>query len=337
MSIKRINNTNNINIYRIGSNNQYEIFKSNKLGTSNNSNVYLGRCLDSEKAKIIKRSDKLVAIKKIDIYKLSPESKKLVSLEIQMMKDMINKSHINIVSCYDIIQDDTVVYIIMEYCNDGDMSSILVRPINEKYIKYYFKQIINAVKYLYNKNIIHGDLKPNNILLNGNKRTVKLCDFGLVKKINETMIPTLICGSPLYMAPELLSKKSRNQYSSDIWSLGLILYEMIYGYNPLIQCKDIIELTTCVTTKNIDFPKKTSSGNIISESCLSLLKSMLDKDSSKRISFIDLFNNDWLNEIDNEINFSNIDDWNIMNIYQTEILEKESFSSSDCEIFDIEM
>lgn len=284
-------NINNIDILRISSENaMYEIFKSTILGTGSYSIVYLGRCIITKK-NVIEREDKLVAIKKINIKNLSENSGRMITTEINIMQELIKTHHPNIVKCYDIINTMDVIYIIMEYCEGGDLSSLLIgKKFKHTYLKYYFKQILNGIEFLKNKKIIHRDMKPKNILLSSNKKNIKLCDFGLAKQL-ETGIKriTTICGSPLYMAPELYKKESYTE-SVDIWSLGLILFEMIYGTHPFAQHNDVESLSISILKNEIYIGESSE----VNENCLNLLRLMLKKNEFERITMDELFENDWI-------------------------------------------
>lgn len=282
---------NKIDIYRISSHeSMYEIFKSTILGTGTHSIVYLGRCICSKTENKIQHPEKLVAIKKINMRKLSQNSKKMLETEIDIMKELITKEHPNIVKCYDIIDDLDVIYIIMEYCDGNDLSSLLIgKQFKDKYLRYYFGQIINAIKFLRDNKIIHRDMKPKNILLSSNKKIIKLCDFGFAKHVDTLKRITTICGSPLYMAPELYKQESYTE-SIDIWSLGIILYELVFGYHPFAKYNDVESLSISVVKNDIYVGENTE----VNQNCLNLIKLMLKKHEFERIAIDDLFEHVWI-------------------------------------------
>ena len=124
-----------------------------------------------------KKLNKVVAIKRIDLI----ENQKFLNrfkMEINLMKKL---NHINIVNLYDTIEKDEYLYLIMEYCKYGDLRNFLKkRPLKEEKAKIIFKELISGLKYLYEMNICHRDLKPQNILLDENY-TIKISDFGLAR------------------------------------------------------------------------------------------------------------------------------------------------------------
>jgi serine/threonine protein kinase len=280
--------------YRIGGECKYEVFKSRKLGTGAYSSVYLGRCLNTYKNKIIGRDDGIVAIKKIEMYKFSLEKQRIFQNEINVLKQIKHLNHPNIVKCFDIVEDMDVTYVIMEYCDGGDLGTLLVKPMRESKVKYYFGQLINALKFLKTNDIIHRDMKPANILLCDKKKTLKICDFGFAKINSSLKRVSTICGSPMYMAPEILNHKSYNN-AIDIWALGMILFEMMYGYHPCSECNDINELTQFITNSRIEFPAHMKINKTIGLDGIALLKLLLNPDGVKRIELDQLFEHEWLN------------------------------------------
>jgi len=291
-----------VNICRIESSDSvYEIFKSNILGAGAYSTVYLGRCISKNK----KRSDGLVAIKKIDTNKVTINKAKKISAEISVIEQMMNYDHENIVSYYDIVYDDNIIYIVMEYCQNSDLSSLLIGiPMKEIYVKYYFSQVINAMKFINNNEIMHRDIKPKNLLLSNNRKTLKLCDFGLAKNIKGLPRVVTMCGSPLYMAPEIYGNDGYTT-SVDVWSLGIILFEMLFGFHPLEKYNDITILTHHIRTMDIVIPNNILN---ISNECINLLARMLKRNECDRIKLEDLFKHTWITQ------GCNIDE--IENIYE---------------------
>jgi serine/threonine protein kinase len=282
---------NKIDIYRISSETAtYEIFKSSILGTGTYSIVYLGRCISSKIPEKILRTDKLVAIKKINMRKLNQHSSKMLTTEIGIIKEMILNKHQNIVDCYDVINDLDVTYIIMEYCDGGDLSSLLIgKPFKNLYIRYYFGQIVNAIKFLRENTIIHRDMKPKNILLVNDKKILKLCDFGFAKHNNSLKRVTTVCGSPLYMAPEIYKQESYTE-SVDVWSLGIILFEMVFGIHPFAKYNDVESLSASIVKNDIQI----GTSNEVSYECLNLLQQMLQKYEYNRINIDELFLHPWI-------------------------------------------
>jgi serine/threonine protein kinase len=275
----------------------YHVIKK-KIGMGSFATIYHG---------IEKDIAKDVAIKRIhvkDIKKIAPNVKK----EIEIMKDL---SHPNIIKMYDVIYENDFdnVNIIMEYASLGNLYDCVKKEgtITEIYSKYYLRQVAKGLKYLLSKNIIHRDLKPHNILLFENN-IVKLADFGLARSFQEDQYFNTLCGSPLYMAPEIVLpltnkdnklKKPDKIYTikADLWSIGIILYEMITGKYPITP-KTLHHLPQQLHELEIKIPNNI----IISNECNDLISRLLIKDPLKRIEWNDFFMHSWfsINEIKEE-------------------------------------
>ena len=176
------------------------------------------------------------------------------------------------------------------------------RCLKEKFAQHYAIQIKDGLKYLLSKSIIHRDLKPQNILVSDDN-LLKICDFGFARHFNTDMMFGTICGSPLYMAPEIMSK---NKYGNkvDLWSLGVIIFEMLYGTVPF-KGKNIIELIKNIETNTVVFPQNFN----VSEECKLILQNLLKKDPNDRLEWLDLFENNWFNN-----NFIEVDENKLLEI-----------------------
>jgi serine/threonine protein kinase len=238
-----------------------------------------------------KYSNYKVAIKQIkveDTKKLKPHVRREIDLHGKL-------SHPNIINLHDVISDDfnNCVYLILEYCKLGDLSKFQnKRPINEIYMQNFIYQLKDALKYLKNKEIIHRDLKPQNLLITEG-HILKLSDFGLAKELKredaEIDLKQTYCGSPMYMSPELIQHKKYNS-NSDLWSIGVIIYEMITG-TPPFKVKNYKQLVEKMKTE-IKIPDKYKRN--ISNECCQLLESLLSIDSKYRITWENFFEHPWL-------------------------------------------
>ena len=175
-----------------------------------------------------KETKEKFAIKIIELEYLSDKERQLMEQETNML---LQFNHPNIIKCYESKILENKAYIIMEYADEGDLKSLIDKNIKnktffqEKILLNYFIELCEAINYIHNKNIIHRDLKPNNILIMNNH--IKLGDFGFARQlsIDEKFIETIL-GTQFYFSPEIINGKMYNK-KSDIWALGIILYEII--------------------------------------------------------------------------------------------------------------
>ncbi len=233
-----------------------------------------------------------VAIKEINISRITDNLRTRFFEEISIINILRQNPHPNIIKCYSIKQDREKIYIVMEYCKHGELSKLLKKKLSENKIKFYFKQIIEALLHLNKLNIMHRDIKPANILLTDDGNTVKVTDFGLSKNITKHDLFNTICGSPFYMAPELLNQQTHDQ-QTDIWSLGIILYEFVYGIHPFKSCYNIIDLKEKVNETEINFASITSANIIINQECINLMRLLLSRNLTNRIKLHDILNHKW--------------------------------------------
>ena len=180
--------------------------------------------------------------------------------------------------CYSTFKDSQNAYFILDYQPNKTLSELLhKRQLSEMEIKHYCFELLLAIEYLHKRNIIHRDIKLSNILLS-EKMEVRLCDFGLAIE-NGIEGQKNICGTPNYIAPELLNRKNGLNYSFeiDIWAFGVMLYTLYYHKTPFEQ---EIKGRTKYNIQNVvySFPKEVS----ISKEAKDLINCILVKDPSKR-------------------------------------------------------
>ncbi|XP_052381616.1 serine/threonine-protein kinase ULK1-like isoform X6 [Oncorhynchus keta] len=185
-----------------------------------------------------------VAVKCINKKNLA-KSQTLLGKEIKILKEL---KHENIVALHDFQETASSVYLVMEYCNGGDLADYLhfcpVPPLakgtlSEDTIRVFLQQIAGAMRVLQTKGIIHRDLKPQNILLSypaGRKShstntCIKIADFGFARYLQNNMMAATLCGSPMYMAPEVIMSQNYDA-KADLWSIGTILFQCLTGKAP---------------------------------------------------------------------------------------------------------
>lgn len=210
--------------------------------------------------------------------------------EIEILKKI---EHRYIVKMYDFLWDASNIYIIMELC-ETSLSSFVKRKqrLAEKSCRYFLRMLAEAMKYLRDNNISHFDLKPQNLLLTKENSVyvLKLCDFGFATMSEAKQEEQHgVKGSPLYMGPEIILTRVYDA-RADLWSIGVILYECLFGKAPY-SSSSLEELLEKVKNKQqIDIPHNAK----ISSECEDLLTRLLQHDPDKRISFQDFFNHDFV-------------------------------------------
>jgi serine/threonine protein kinase len=173
----------------------------------------------------------MVAIKSINKSYFSEEAKSTkVKQEVVILKQT---RHRNIVKLYEYFETQKHILLITEICAGGDLLNYVRkrRQLKEDVAKSVFKQIIDGIGYCHGKNILHRDIKLDNILLAWNGE-VKIGDFGVSKVVKRGEIMNEQCGTPAYIAPEILMDKGYSGFSADLWSAGVVLYAMLYGTVP---------------------------------------------------------------------------------------------------------
>ena len=140
-------------------------------------------------------------------------------------------SHPNIIKIYEVIENESAFYIVLEYATGGELFNYIVlkEKLSEKETSLYFYQIIQGIKTIHEKKICHRDMKPENILI-ANNNLIKIIDFGLSSEYNDYL--STPCGSPCYASPEMIKGKNYNGLLIDLWACGIILFAMLFGYLP---------------------------------------------------------------------------------------------------------
>ncbi|XP_029611078.1 MAP/microtubule affinity-regulating kinase 3 isoform X1 [Salmo trutta] len=214
-----------------------------------------------------------VAIKIIDKTQLNPTSLQKLFREVRIMKIL---NHPNIVKLFEVIETEKTLYLVMEYASGGEVFDYLVAHgrMKEKEARAKFRQIVSAVQYCHQKNIVHRDLKAENLLLDADMN-IKIADFGFSNEFTMGSKLDTFCGSPPYAAPELFQGKKYDGPEVDVWSLGVILYTLVSGSLPF-DGQNLKELRERVLRGKYRIPF------YMSTDCENLLKRFLVLNPSKR-------------------------------------------------------
>ena len=231
--------------------------------------------------------------------------------EISILK-LLN--HPNIINIYNIIEDDSNIYIIMEYASKGELFKYIVnkKRLEEKEAANFYCQLIYGLEYIHKNKISHRDLKPENLLIKDDN-ILAIIDFGLSSEYKNNELLSTPCGSPSYAAPEMILGKRYNGMNIDIWSSGITLYAMVCGRLPF-KDKNQEKLYKKILTYNYQFP------SFLSDNCKDLIQKILC-DEKIRINIEEIKKHPFLIDSFNKYNPNEHIFYNQNKIYNT-IIEK---------------
>ncbi|KAF5956626.1 hypothetical protein HYC85_003851 [Camellia sinensis] len=249
---------------------------SQTIGEGTFAKVKLATNTENGQHVAIKIIDKHMVIENNLIYQ--------VQREIRTMKLL---RHPNIVRIHEVIGTKTKIYIVMEYVSGGQLSDKLsyINRLNEREARKHFQQLIDAVDYCHCRGVYHRDLKPENLLLNS-KGNLKVSDFGLSALRKPGDLLSTACGSPSYVAPELLMNKGYEGAAADVWSCGVILFELLAGYLPFDD-RNLMNLYKKILRAQYTFPEW------FTESQKKLISKILDPNPRTRITIPEIIEDQW--------------------------------------------
>ena len=282
-------------------NKKYELEKT-RIGFGIYTEVYKAKNKVTKELRAIKII-KLDAIK----YELEKEGETTQGLkdyidninnEIENMK-ICAENNENSVKYYESFQTKNEIAIVLELCDDCLSKFKNKKSFNAKKIREILKQLNNTLKIMKEKKIVHRDLKPDNILIKTekDKQIIKLCDYGISQIGNMTNLKTHI-GTLHYMAPEILEGQTYYTYKCDLWSLGIVIYELFFKEKPYMGQNEVSLLTNIKKNKNNNL-KDTGDASLND-----LIKQLLEYDPKKRMTWDDYFNHSFFN---NNINIKKFD------------------------------
>lgn len=216
-----------------------------------------------------------------------PEKEQInLRLELGILQGL---DHENIICLLDSFETDTDFVVVTEFAY-GELFEIFQddKSLPEDQVQNVARQLAKALNYLHSRNIVHRDMKPQNVLV-GPGDTIKLCDFGFARVMSsQTTVLTSIKGTPLYMAPELVQERPYN-YSADLWSLGVICYELFVGQPPFYT-NSLISLIHLIVENPVKYP------DTMSSDFRSFLQGLLQKDPKRRLGWPDLLHHPFIRE-----------------------------------------
>jgi serine/threonine-protein kinase ULK/ATG1 len=293
--------------------------------------------LQADPIEMCQKSKSFVAIKSVVLSKLNKKLKDNLTSEIDILKGL---HHPHIVALIDCRESTSHIHLVMEFCALGDLSYFIRKRdslgnhdatrdmilkysnprdggLNEVIVRHFLKQLASALEFLRDRNLIHRDLKPQNLLLNPSPSyyakyqpamipfaateksliplvgieslpMLKIADFGFARSLPSTSLAETLCGSPLYMAPEIL-RYEKYDAKADLWSVGTVLYEMSVG-KPPFRAANHVELLRKIERGDdrIKFPED----NETSDGLKKLIRGLLKRAPVERMTFVQFFNDE---------------------------------------------
>lgn len=216
--------------------------------------------------------------------------------EAKIMKTL---THPCVVQMFDLYNTRDSVYFTLELMEGGELLARIQKKhyLSEDISKFFFYQMCHAIEYLHKRKITHRDLKPDNILLatTDDRTLLKISDFGLSKLVKNNSVLKTLCGTPLYVAPEVLLTEGRGEYTEkvDIWSLGVVLFTCLSGTLPFA---DEYGTPAAEQIKHGRFHFRSSNWKNAGTAAKTLIRELLTTDVQKRPSIDELMRHRWLND-----------------------------------------
>ncbi|KAK4755420.1 hypothetical protein SAY87_009177 [Trapa incisa] len=228
-----------------------------------------------------------VAIKEIATNRLNRKLRESLMSEISILQRI---NHPNIIRLHDIIEVPGKIHLVLEYCPGGDLSMYIQHHgrVLEETAKYFMQQLATGLHVLRENNLIHRDLKPQNLLLVTRDEcpVLKIADFGFARSLQPRDLAETLCGSPLYMAPEIMQLQKYDA-KADLWSVGAILYQLVTGKTPYTGNTQIQLLQNIIKSNELHFPPESRD---LSLDCKDLCQKLLRINPVERLTFEEFFN-----------------------------------------------
>ncbi|KAK6354243.1 hypothetical protein TWF730_008655 [Orbilia blumenaviensis] len=209
---------------------------------------------------------------------------------------LMSVHHSNVLCLKETFDEDDGIYLILELAGEGELFNLIIEKgkLSEDETRKIFVQLLSGLKYLHERNIVHRDIKPENILLTDKNLTCKLADFGLAKIIGEDSFTTSLCGTPSYVAPEILMPSRNRKYTKavDIWSLGVVLYICLCGFPPFSDELAPPNLRDQIKEGRFDYPSPY--WDSVGDAALDLIDRMLTVDADERITVEEALEHPWV-------------------------------------------
>ncbi|KAJ6940644.1 hypothetical protein NC651_006700 [Populus alba x Populus x berolinensis] len=252
-----------------------------------------------------------VAVKEIDKKLLSPNVSDNLLKEISILSTI---NHPNIIRLFESIETEDKIFLVLEYCDGGDLAGYIQRhgKVTEAVARHFMRRLAAGLQALQEKHLIHRDLKPQNLLLLSNDLTpqLKIGDFGFARSLTSSDLADTLCGSPLYMAPEIIQNKKYDA-KADLWSVGAVLFQLVTGKPPFDGNSQYQLFQNILTSTELRFPQ--GALEELHPDCVDLCRSLLCRNPGtdyygeifvlvyvhmlvERLTFKEFFNHKFLEE-----------------------------------------
>uniref|UniRef100_A0A6M2E762 Protein kinase domain-containing protein n=1 Tax=Populus davidiana TaxID=266767 RepID=A0A6M2E762_9ROSI len=235
-----------------------------------------------------------VAVKEIDKKLLSPKVSENLLKEISILSTI---NHPNIIRLFESIETEDKIFLVLEYCDGGDLAGYIQRhgKVTEAVARHFMRRLAAGLQALQEKHLIHRDLKPQNLLLLSNDLTpqLKIGDFGFARSLASSDLADTLCGSPLYMAPEIIQNKKYDA-KADLWSVGAVLFQLVTGKPPFDGNSQYQLFQNILTSTELRFPQ--GALEELHPDCVDLCRSLLCRNPVERLTFKEFFNHKFLEE-----------------------------------------
>lgn len=226
------------------------------------------------------------AVKEINLSKLNSKLRQSLESEVSILKRV---RHENIVTLLEVVEEEGRLFLVMEYCAGGDLAHFLrrVKRVPEAVARHFMRQLAAGLREMWAHHLVHRDLKPQNLLLSvaAPSATLKIADFGFARNLQPQGLAETLCGSPLYMAPEILHFHKYDA-KADLWSIGAILFELVVGRPPFTGANQF-QLLRCIERNEARVPEGISAQ--LSPPCRHLIHCLLRRNPVERLSFEEFF------------------------------------------------
>ncbi|KAG7354455.1 serine/threonine protein kinase [Nitzschia inconspicua] len=255
---------------------------------------------------IHKPSGATYAIKQVDRSKMFWGERDALKDEINNLREV--RAGPNIVQLYEVYEEQTFCYLVTELMNGGELFDRIIekKTFSEKEARDSIRCVLEALQYMHDRRVAHRDLKPENLLLKDPKGLlpVKLADFGFAKNVEKKNGCRTLCGTPGYLAPEILERFPAYDVKCDIWSVGVILFLLLGGYLPF---DDEDENRVFDRTRNGEYDFRPQFWRNISSGAKDLVTRCLTINQNKRYSARKCLEHEWMREQDDELETHSVD------------------------------